>query len=54
MFISDKEIGYLWFLKDIMFQLLGDRELKKETVLTLNHYVNLIEDKASTILYQRM
>lgn len=34
--------------------LLADTEIKKNTVPTLNDYVYLIEDKASTILYQRM
>lgn len=33
--------------------LLGDTKMKKDTVSTLNDYVSLIEDKASTILYQR-
>lgn len=33
--------------------LLGDTKMKKDIVSTLNDYVNLIEDKTSTILYQR-
>lgn len=51
-FSSDKQIGCLAF-KQHCALLLGDTEMKKNTVPTLNDYVNLIEDKASTVLYQR-
>lgn len=33
---------------------LGDTEMKKDRVPTLNDYVNVTEDKNSIILYQRM